>query len=597
MKHDDHSDRTWDWFDIEDTLEQEAAQRGLLSSPVIVDAPRRAVLYLRVSTPSQVKTDYDPEGISLPAQRTACQRKAEQLGLEVVEEYVEPGRTATSMAGRVAFRDMLRRIKTERDVDVVLVYKLSRMNRNRIDDALVMAELRKYGVALVSATENIDESPLGQLMHGILATINEFRSMEDGADVRYKMGEKAKKGGTISKAPLGYLNVIERFEGREVRTVALDPERSELVKLAFELYATGDYTLDSLSDELYERGLRSRPGRYPSTRVSDSKLAQLLRNRYYLGRVIYQGDEFEGRHEALVTEKLFGQVQEVLSRKAKGERQRKFQHTLKGMLWCGACDRAGRARRMILHEARGNGGAYLYFFCRGRQAHECSEPYLNADQVEAAVMEHLSTIRFTPAFLQVARTAVFRVLADEQQADRTLRQQLATQLARLDAQESNLIDLAADTPGARQKVRQKLLAIESEREQLRSRLDGVDTDLRAGVDLLEASLAVLEQPDELYRRTTDQGRRLKKKIFEFERLEQIRIPCHRSVGDADVREAVPHFSQSLFAFLQNIARPKHRCETLHCALHFEPELRGGCLALGVTELVEPGDARRAGVSR
>ena len=39
---------------------------------------KRAVFYLRVSTTSQVKTDYDPEGISIPAQRAACQRKAEQ---------------------------------------------------------------------------------------------------------------------------------------------------------------------------------------------------------------------------------------------------------------------------------------------------------------------------------------------------------------------------------------------------------------------------------------------------------------------------------------------------------------------------------------
>ena len=38
---------------------------------------KTAVLYLRVSTASQVQTDYDPEGISIPAQRLACQRKAE----------------------------------------------------------------------------------------------------------------------------------------------------------------------------------------------------------------------------------------------------------------------------------------------------------------------------------------------------------------------------------------------------------------------------------------------------------------------------------------------------------------------------------------
>jgi DNA invertase Pin-like site-specific DNA recombinase len=83
-------------------------------------------MYLRVSTVSQVTTDYDPEGISIPAQRAACQRKAEQLGIEIVEEYVEPGRSGTSMKSRPAFQSMLKRIKTQRDVDAVIVYKLTR---------------------------------------------------------------------------------------------------------------------------------------------------------------------------------------------------------------------------------------------------------------------------------------------------------------------------------------------------------------------------------------------------------------------------------------------------------------------------------------
>src|SRR3954452_23094004 len=135
--------------------------------------PGQAVLYLRVSSTGQVKTDYDPEGISIPAQREVCQRKARALGLEVVGEYVEPGRSGTSMDKRIAFQEMLTRIRIERDVDHVIVYKLSRMNRNRVEDALVMDRLRKHGVALISATEAIDDSRNGQLLHGILAAINE----------------------------------------------------------------------------------------------------------------------------------------------------------------------------------------------------------------------------------------------------------------------------------------------------------------------------------------------------------------------------------------------------------------------------------------
>lgn len=371
-------------FDI-DSINTEAAARGLLSTgdhdvDVVGGQPLRAVLYLRVSTTSQVNTDYDPEGISLAAQRLACERKAEQLAnVEIVGEYVEPGKSGTSVAGRTAFQAMMQRIKYDRDVAVVLVYKLSRMNRNRLDDALVMAELRKYKVTLISATENIDESPVGQLMHGILATINEYRSAEDGADVRYKMGEKAKKGGTIGKAPIGYLNVIERYDGRDVRTVAIDPVRGPLIAQAFDLYASGEYTLEALCDELYDRGLRSRAGRYPEGRMTDGKLAVVLRNPYYCGTIIYKGDEYEGRHEPLVTREIFERVQAVMEmRKGSGQRQRRHHHYLKGALWCGACHRAGKERRIIYTRAKGNGGVYYYFFCRGRQEGDCSEPYIDS---------------------------------------------------------------------------------------------------------------------------------------------------------------------------------------------------------------------------
>lgn len=151
------------------------------------DAPpgTRAVIYLRVSSKGQVNTDYDPEGISIPAQRVSCEKKADQLGLTIIHEYIEPGRSATEMTKRIAFQEMLARVRREKDIDYIIVYKLSRFarNRNRNDDAIVMADLTKRGVGLISATESIDETPVGQLMHGILAAFNEYRSREDGADI------------------------------------------------------------------------------------------------------------------------------------------------------------------------------------------------------------------------------------------------------------------------------------------------------------------------------------------------------------------------------------------------------------------------------
>ncbi|WP_198541499.1 recombinase family protein [Parafrankia soli] len=78
----------------------------------------RAVFYLRVSSKSQVRTDYHPEGISIPAQRAKCGEKAEGINVDVVDEYVEPGASAHKDPNkRRAFLAMVSRIETQRDME------------------------------------------------------------------------------------------------------------------------------------------------------------------------------------------------------------------------------------------------------------------------------------------------------------------------------------------------------------------------------------------------------------------------------------------------------------------------------------------------
>lgn len=472
---------------------------------------KRAVVYLRVSSAAQVNTDYDPEGISIPAQRTSCERKVAQMdGVEIVGEYVEPGRSGTSMEGRPAFQSMLQRIRDERDVDYVVIYKLSRMNRNRLDDALVMAQLRQHGVTLVSATEMIDETPEGQLMHGVLASFNEFRSAADGADIRYKMREKAKRGGTVSRAPLGYTNVRETFEGREISTVAIDPVRGPLIKQAFELFATGEHTLATLCDELTHRGLQTRAGRFPPGPLSDSKLSTLLRDPYYVGVVTFKGEQFAGRHEPLIDQELFDAVQAVISgKRISGERQRVHHHYLKGTLFCGACHERGRDSRLLIQKSTGRrGGIYFYFFCTARQSNECSEPYLPLEDVEAAVVRHYATLPIEPELVELIRQDLASTMSDLQAAARTAQRQREGRLAKLDRQEENLLDLVADSEVDSDRAKSRLRRITAEREKLKTEVDLNAEGLTLGAQVVTRTIELLNDAQRLYESSSDQGRRL-----------------------------------------------------------------------------------------
>lgn len=353
---------------------------------------KRAVVYLRVSTAKQADKDDDAEGYSLPAQREACYRKAEALGADVVEEYLDRGESAKT-ADRRQFQRMLARIERERDVDYVILDKVDRFARNRRDDANVLFELRAAGAQLVSVKENIDETPAGQLLHAIMAGIAEFYSKNLAAEALKGMTQKAKVGGTPGRAPIGYLNTIRRVDGREVRTVVVDPDRARLVQWAFEAYATGEYTVRTLTEALEEKGLRALPrGRIVPGPMQLSHVAHLLSNRYYLGYVTFRGVEYQGRHQPLVPPSTFERVQELLaSRFRAGEKQRTHNHYLKGTVYCARC-----GSRLCLTNAKGR---YLYFFCSGRHHYRtgCDLPYLPADEVERAVADHYRSVRIPPA--------------------------------------------------------------------------------------------------------------------------------------------------------------------------------------------------------
>jgi DNA invertase Pin-like site-specific DNA recombinase len=480
---------------------------------------KTAVLYLRVSTPGQVNTDYDPEGISIPAQRQACERKALQLDVEIVDEYVEPGKSATTIDKRPIFQQMLQRLKNDHDVDYVIVYNLSRLNRNRVDDARVLVALRACGVTLISAQENIDETPAGQLMHGILAAFNEYRSTADGADIRYKMGQKVKHGGTVGQAKLGYLNVRDQFEGREIRTNATDPDRAPFVTEAFKLFATRNYALRTLAVELTERGLRTRAtARRASKGISTSKLGSILRDRYYLGIVTYQGEEYPGRHEPLTTDGDFTQVQVVLdSHSGSGTRQRLHSHYLRGLLYCGQCRQRGVDSRLIFNRAKGNGGEYDYFFCGQRREGKCQAPFQSAETLESEVHRWYTTLRLPPELADRVRTKMNEMLADQERSIRLLTAERQAELRALDEQEANLLDLAAGGTTPTAQLRARLKAITERRAALATLADEGIVTLEAGAMVIFEAIELLTDPAELYRTSNDENRRIINQAF-FERL-------------------------------------------------------------------------------
>jgi site-specific DNA recombinase len=356
-------------------------------------APGGAAIYVRVSDFGQLGRAGSEDGYSLPAQQLAIRRKAEELGLRVVKVYVERAESARTDA-RPVLQQMMRELPTL-GVTHLIVHKVDRLARNRVDDGLLYRELIGMGITLVSATENIDETPAGRMMHGILATLAEFYSNNLSHEIKKGMHEKHRQGGTPFRAPVGYRHERKLVGGQDIRWVEVDEERAPLVRLAFDMYATGDWSLIALTEHLKAQGLTSRPtAKLPSKPLGVSAVHKMLHNRYYLGEVTYNGKTVEGNHDALISLETFEQVERLLDASRNGRvRPQRHDQYLAGSLHCAAC-----GTRLVYTRIRNRYGTYYdYFCCLGRKSRRtggsCTTGHYRLTDIEDGIAGVYATLR------------------------------------------------------------------------------------------------------------------------------------------------------------------------------------------------------------
>lgn len=465
--------------------------------------PKAAVSYLRVSTRDQAYRGGEAEGFSIPAQREANRRKAASLGAIIVKEFVDRGASAKSV-NRPELQRMLDWL-SENQADYVIVHKIDRLARNREDDVEINKALSRAGVRLVSTTEAIDESPSGMLLHGIMSSIAEFYSRNLANEVVKGMSQKIRNGGTVSKVPLGYRNVRTADEnGREIRTVALDEERAPLMHLAFKLYATGDWTIASLAEHLADRGLTTlATPRVPSRPIDGAKLNKLLVNPYYRGLVKFQGAYHPGRHEPLVDERTWQQVQDTLAAHQNGERTRRHPHYLKGTLFCGTCG----SRMGVTVAKAASGEKYPYFMCLGRHGKrtDCTQKAVLIDEVEDQISDYYRKIQLDPPLREHIEAMLLEELKSARTNSENEMKSLRRERDKLERQREKLMQ--AHYEGAvpvdllkteQDRIAESLLRVNGKLDASLAHFDDVEMNLKTALDLtIDCALAYRSAPESI----------------------------------------------------------------------------------------------------
>lgn len=397
-------------------------------------------MYLRVSTTEQATRGGREEGFSIPAQRDANRRRADTLDADVVHEFVDAGETGTSIAKRPELQRMLAYIR-DNPVDYCIVHKIDRLARSRADDVAINLALKQAGVTLVSTSENIDETPSGMLMHGIMSSIAEFYSRNLANEVTKGMTQKASLGGTVGRAPLGYRNVHRADElGRINRTVEIDPERAPHIAWAFYRYAEGDYSLSLLLEELTDRGLVTRPTpKQASKALTISTLHNILKSPYYKGEVSYRGVTYPGAHQPLVDAATWQQVQDLLAANNNAAVfERRNLSYLRGSVFCGDCD----SRLLVVYAKNRHGTTYQYLMCSGRKRRvtDCTRQAMRYDIVEQLIEDEYRTIALSPELRDRVEELTLVEFDELQAADETKRAIMLRQQGDLTAKRQKLLE-------------------------------------------------------------------------------------------------------------------------------------------------------------
>ena len=501
---------------------------------------KTAITYLRVSTADQATRGGRDEGFSIPAQRDANTRKAATLDAVIVEEFVDAGESGTSAAKRPELQRMLAYVR-DHQVDYCVVHKLDRLARSRADDVAIHFALKQAGVTLVSTSENIDETPSGMLMHGIMSSIAEFYSRNLANEVTKGLVQKASLGGTVTRAPLGYKNVhVSDDLGRVNRTVEIDPERSHLITWAFYRYAEGDCSLSILLEQLTDRGLTTRATpKWPSKPLSISSIHKLLRNPYYKGEIHYRGVIYPGAHEPLVDPATWQQVQDLLAaHNIAGTHQRTNLHYLRGSVYCGACG----ARLMITTARNRWGAAYPYLVCSGRarKTTDCQRQAMPLALIEELIEDEYRTIALSPKLRDTIEEFVLEDFDSLQAAAADERKQLERQRVDLRAQRQKLLD--AHYAGA---IPLDLLKTEQDRigrqlTRVQEQLATADANYEQARKMLADTLDLARDCHAAYLEADDNIRRLFNQAFftkiyidedEESRERTVRIDYNQPFGD------------------------------------------------------------------
>lgn len=408
---------------------------------------KRVVIYARFSSHSQTEQ-------SIEGQLRECYEYAKRQDLLVVAEYIDRALTGTTDK-RPEFLRMIDDSK-KKTFDYVLVYQLDRFARNRYDSANYKAKLKKNGVRVLSAKENITEDASGILIEGVLESMAEYYSAELSQKVKRGIRESYEKGYFIGGyGLLGYDIVDKKW--------TINSYEADIVRDVFTRYKNGEKAKEIIA-RLNGQGIKTKAG----SSFNMNSLARIIRNEKYIGKVTSHGTVYTNVIPPIVDEELFYECNVIMDKHKHKPRDSKSEqpYILSGKLFCGFCGSLMTAETGTSH----TGKLHHYYKCFGRKRnkHSCKKANYRQQDLEDLVFGTTVKYVLQPDVIQTVAEQVVSKFNSEITKTATL-ENLENELK---AKEKAIYALlAAIEQGIVTKsTKERLISLEKQKEELENKI-------------------------------------------------------------------------------------------------------------------------------
>jgi DNA invertase Pin-like site-specific DNA recombinase len=322
-------------------------------------------LYARKSTDVE-----DKQILSIESQLAELRELAKRENLNIADEFIE--KRSAKIPGRPIFNTMLSRIQNG-EAQGIVCWKIDRLSRNPVDSGKIQWLLQQ-GIIQHIQTHSQSHYPNDNvlMMSVELGMANEYvRQLSENTARGLK--HKAREGYFPGLAPLGYIN------NPQTKKISIHHKNAKIIKKLFEIYATGNSTIEKLTEVLEKNGIKTKK----NCRVNISRITFILGNPIYYGHFRYAKEIYEGKHEPIITKELFDRVNTILRRRGRKPDQKSDPRPLCELMSCGSCGMGITGEKKKKKLANGSVKHYVYYHCTKKsKTQKCIELGVREEELD-----------------------------------------------------------------------------------------------------------------------------------------------------------------------------------------------------------------------